>query len=197
MLTDSTINRLLGITESYQAPAKLLGIMLDDNKRPDLFAQFLDEEWRVDYEWFHEYFQNEHADKKVKKQDFTPNSVSHLLARISGQNKTYFESAAGTGGILIQAWNQHRFDAGPAKYDPRSYWYQVEELSDRSIPFLIFNMAIRGINGVILHGDSLEREFKNVYFIRNNTSDFLNFSEVIVMPKTNELMRELQIKQWA
>lgn len=170
--------------------------MLDDEKRSQLFNQFLEEEWRVDYEWFHEYFQNEHADKKIKKQDFTPNSVSELLARLSGQNNTYFEAAAGTGGIMIQAWNNHRFAAGPANFDPRSYWYQVEELSDRSIPFLIFNMAIRGMNGAILHGDSLLREFKNVYFIRNDSADFLNFSEVIPMPKTDELIQELNIKRW-
>lgn len=195
MLSDNKINEFLGITESYQAPAKMLEIMLDDVKRPELFNRFLDEEWRVDYEWFQEYFENEHSDRKVKKQDFTPESVSKLLTRLAGGN-TYFESAAGTGGILIQAWNNHRFTAGPGNYDPRAYWYQVEELSDRSIPFLIFNVSIRGMNGVVLHGDSLERNFKKVYFIRNNTADFLNFSEIILMPKSDRLMRELRIKKW-
>lgn len=195
MLTTEIINELLNITESYQAPARMLEIMLDDEKRPNLFKQFLEIEWRTDYEWFQEYFENEHADRKMKKQDFTPLSVSTLLTKLTGGN-TYFESACGNGGILIQAWNNHRFLAGPGRYDPRSYWYQVEELSDRSIPFLIFNMALRGMNGVILHGDSLEKIFKDIYFIRNDTSNFMAFSEVIVMPKNDTLMQELQINKW-
>ena len=76
------------------------------------------------------------------------------------------------------------------------YWYQVEELSDRSLPFLIFNMAIRGMNGAILHGDSLTREFSDVYFIRNMSSQYGPFSEVIVMPKTKTLMQEYDIHKW-
>ena len=57
-------------------------------------------------------------------------------------------------------------------------------------------MAIRGMNGVILHGDSLERTFKEVYFIRNESTEFLKYSEVFVMPKTEMLMAELDIKKF-
>ncbi|WP_440896270.1 N-6 DNA methylase [Amphibacillus sp. Q70] len=196
MLSTETINQLLGITESYQAPAKMLDLMLDDNQRPLLFDEFLEHEHDLSYEWFQGYFENEHSDRKVKKQDFTPNSVSELLAKLTGQSNVYFESTAGTGGIMIQAWHEHRCSKHPIEYDPRAYWYQVEELSDRAIPFLIFNMSVRGMNGVVLHGDSLSREFKEVYFIRNDTSDFMAYSEVIKMPKKKDLERELDIKKW-
>lgn len=181
-----TINQLLGITESYQAPQRMLELMLDNDKRPKLFEAFLEHETDLSYEWFQSYFEDEHSDRKVKKQDFTPNSVSELLARLTGQTDTYFESTAGTGGIMIKSWLENK--------DNKGRWYKVEELSDRSIPFLIFNMAIRGLNGVVLHGDSLTRKFKDVYFIRN--MNFEGFSEVIKMPHTDALKRELNIRKW-
>lgn len=79
-------------------------------------------------------------------------------------------------------------------YDPRNYWYQVEEMSDRAIPFLLFNMAVRGMNGVAIQCDSLERTAKNAYFIRNDTDDWLEFSEVIPIPHKDIFEKELNIK---
>lgn len=193
MIENEIINKLLGITESYQAPQTMLGCMLDGERRERLFCSFLEHETRMGYEWFSGYFESEHADRREKKQDFTPQNISYLLAHIAKGN-TYFEAAAGTGGIMIQYWNEQRMHTPPSKYDPRSYWYQVEELSDRAVPFLIFNMAIRGMNGVIMHGDSLERTAKDVYFIRNDSPDFLRFSEVIKMPHIPELEKELDIR---
>lgn len=192
MITNETINMLLGITESYQAPSVMIQYMLKKEKREALFRSFLEKETNVSYEWFYLYFESEHADRKVKKQDFTPQSVSQILAGLTGGN-TYFECAAGTGGIMIQFWDQERKKVRPDQYDPRAYWYQVEELSDRAIPFLIFNMAIRGMNGVIIHGDSLERSAKDAYFIRNDSPDFLRFSEVHKMPKSKKLEKELNV----
>lgn len=198
MITIGAINQILGIKESYQAPEKLMDRMMDDQKRAETFDAFLEREKDMSREWFHEYFQDEHADRKAKKQDFTPDSVSNLMSRLVGTDKyMYYEMAAGTGGILIQHWQEQRCEYGPFIYDPRTFWYQAEELSDRAVPFLIFNMAIRGINGVILHGDALTREFKAIYFIRNMTSDYQTYSEVIKMPKSDALMQELNIKEWS
>lgn len=167
MLSNDKINQLLNITESYQAPSKTLEVMLSDSKN-DLFNKFLEIEPNLSYEWFQGYFETEHADRKVKKQDFTPNSVSKLMSLLVGKRDTYFEAAAGTGGIAIQFWNENP-DA----------WFRLEELSDRSVPFLIFNMAIRGANGVVLHGDSLDRNFKGMYYIKRNGQ----FSDIIVANK--------------
>ncbi|MCO8294881.1 N-6 DNA methylase [Tetragenococcus halophilus] len=163
MLTTEKINQLLGITESYQAPQVMLDYMLDDKKREELFRRFLREEKDLSYEWFHNYFEEEHADRKKKKQDFTPDAVSKLCAMLIDDSDDYFEAAAGTGGMLIQAWN----------IDKERYFI-VEELSDRSIPFLLFNMAIRGINGTVRHGDSLKQKFKTGYELINNG----NFSSI-------------------
>lgn len=69
-------------------------------------------------------------------------------------------------------------------------------MSDRAVPFLIFNMSIRGMNGAIVQCDSLNRKTKEVYFIRNNTSDYLAFSDVIKMPHNQEVEQFYHIKEW-
>lgn len=171
--------------------------MLDDEKRVDTFQKFLEIETDMSYEWFQEAYEIEHADRITGKQDFTPVSVGKLLSRLVNEDsRFYYEVACGNGGIMIQAWQEQRLNVGIGNYNPKAFWYQVEELSERSLPFLIFNMAIRGMNGVILHGDSLTRKFKNVYFIRNMADYYGGFSEVIVMPKKEELMKELDIRKW-
>ena len=81
-------------------------------------------------------------------------------------------------------------------YDPRNYWYSVEEMSDRAVPFLIFNMAIRGMNGVILQCDSLERSAKDIYFIRNDSDDFMRFSEVFKLPHDDVLKKLYRVNKW-
>ena len=198
MLAVKQINQILEVDDAYKQPAKMLSLMLDDVRREETFRKFLEIETDMSYEWFQQAFEDEHADRKNKKQDFTPKSLSELMARlISDDSRTYFESTAGNGGMMIQAWQNHRVSCPNFwAYDPKSYWYQVEELSDRSIPFLIFNMAIRGMNGLVLHGDSLEREFKDVYFIRNMANEYGGFSEVIVMQKNEQLAKEVNVRKW-
>lgn len=163
------INRILGIKESYKAPQAMLDKLLDPQQRTEMFRQFLEVESDLSYEWFQEYFENEHSERKAKKQDFTPQSLSKLLSKIGGQSSSYFEAAAGTGGIMIQSWNEN---------ENADRWYHVEELSERSMPFLLFNMAIRGINGTALRGDSLTGEFEESYEVVNgNVNPILNMND--------------------
>lgn len=203
----STVNKILNIDDAYKAPDTLLALMLDKTQRKNIFKKFLNISTDLSFDWFHEYFEDEQAERKSKKQDFTPDSIATLLNKLtSNTTGYYYEPTAGTGGILITRWWQDCLnDPVGTKtntsipgisfftYDPRKYWYQVEELSDRAVPFLIFNMAIRGMNGVAIQCDSLSREAKNAYFIRNDTDNALAFSEVIEVPKTKDFEKELNI----
>lgn len=194
-----TVNKLLGIEESYKAPEKMLQLMLDDQQRPGLFKQFLAVSTDLKFDWFHEYFEDEQAERKSKKQDFTPDSVATLLNRLTARqsnDNAYYEVAAGTGGILIKHWWNDLTHNSIFTYDPRSCWYQAEEMSDRAIPFLLFNMAIRGMNGVAIHCDSLSRRAKDVYFIRNDSNNYLAYSEVIKCPYHELFKREFDITEW-
>lgn len=191
------INKLLGIKESYKAPDRLMEILyMDKQERDKYFIDFLNAfDKDVTYDWFHDYFQDEHADRKNQKQDFTPQSVSRLLSEIVGpEGNTYYEPAAGTGGVLIERWNQDRMKHSPFDYEPRDYYYTAEELSDRAIPFLLFNMLIRGINGNVVQCDVLTREATGAFFIQNDANDFMSFSSLNLLPYNEDTETELNIK---
>lgn len=191
------INKLLGIKESYKAPDRLMEILyMDKQERDKYFIDFLNAfDKDVTYDWFHDYFQDEHADRKNQKQDFTPQSVSRLLSEIVGpEGNTYYEPAAGTGGILIERWNQDRMKHSPFDYEPRDYYYTAEELSDRAIPFLLFNMLIRGMNGNVVQCDVLTREATGAFFIQNDANDFMSFSSLNLLPYNEDTETELNIK---
>ncbi|MFI3887594.1 N-6 DNA methylase [Streptococcus parauberis] len=195
MLTTKIIHELLGIDEVFKAPDTLMKILFNKSDREDLFKQFLEYETDMSYEWFMQYFEEEQADRKNKKQDFTPQALSKLLSKLVNGN-SYFEVAAGTGSIMIQAWQEQRLNESPFTYKPSNYWYHVEELSDRAIPFLLFNMLIRGMNGIVVHGDALTREIKNVYFIQNTSDDYMKFSDLNVMPRNEFAEKEFNVRKW-
>ena len=190
------INKILGITESYKAPETILNILYDCKKREKIFLEFLKEYKNdVSYDWFHEYFENEHSDRKEKKQDFTPNSVSDILNELVGtKNGTTYEVAAGTGGIIIRKWWKECLNSSPFAYRPSEHFYMCEELSDRAIPFLLFNLMIRGINAVVIHCDALSRECKGIFFISNEKDDLLSFSNLNLMPYSKQVENYFNVK---
>lgn len=190
------INKILNINDSYKAPERLMVILLDKKEREEVFKQFLELfNYKVDYDWFHSYFQDEHADRKNKKQDFTPMSVSILLSELTrGSDGTYYEAAAGTGGICIAKWNQERMKHNPFTYKPSDYLYVLEELSDRALPFLIFNLAVRGMNAAVVHCDALTRESYGVFFIQNDIDNALGFSSINVMPYSQDAEEFFDVK---
>lgn len=169
--TANVVHKLLGVREAQQAPAALMGIVMDRQKRNKLFKEFL---------------------------DFTPESISKLVNMLIGSNDSseYYEVAAGTGSMMIQRWQQDRLKHKPWDYRPSMYFYHLEELGDSTLPFLIFNCAIRGMNATIVHGDSLTRAARQVYFIQNDEDDYLHFSTVNVMPHSKDVEQEFDIRQW-
>lgn len=215
-----TVNSILGIDDAYKAPDKIMELISDKESREMLFEKFLNVSSDLSFDWFHQYFEDEQAQRKKMKQDFTPDSVARLLSRVvnvgkknNGGTRTYFEPTAGTGGILISRWDYNRRNdalnfkgangyhqlpkwASVLTYDPRRYWYQAEEMSDRAVPFLLFNMSIRGMNGVVIQCDALTRQTKDIWFIRNDTPDYERFSEIIKLPHTELWAKEFNVAEW-
>lgn len=152
MLTTDNINELLGITESFHASYKLIDILKNKEEREKLFLKFLELENDFSFDWFTEYFQEEHSDRKGKKQDFTPDGIIKVASGVLGNTNSNADICAGTGGLTIKRWSEN----------PTASFY-CEEFSDRAIPFLVFNLAIRNMDAIICHGDSLTREFKTIY----------------------------------
>ncbi|HEC2173955.1 TPA: N-6 DNA methylase [Staphylococcus delphini] len=196
MNVTNEINKILNIKDSYQAPKRIMDILCGDrDERDKVFKQFLELfKYDVTFDWFHEYFQDEHADRKKKKQDFTPRSISKLLSSfVSNEDGTYYEPAAGTGGILIQKWNDDIMKHSPLEYMPSFYFYTAEELSDRTIPFLLFNMLIRGMNGLVVQCDVLTREAYGAWFIQNDDNDHFHFSSLNKLPQNEMIEHELNV----
>jgi type I restriction-modification system DNA methylase subunit len=191
-----TVNELIGVEESYQAPDQLMKILFKRGKREELFAKFVDLRLGFETDWFRDYFQQVQADRKEKKQDFTPQSIVNTLTRLVKPTENYFETAAGTGGILVTRWWQDCLQSLPWDYLPSSHFYQAEELSAAAIPFLLFNCAIRGMNAVVVNGDALSREVRQVYFIQNDRNRAFDFSSINVMPHSAEVTKEFEVKKW-
>lgn len=175
------INKMFGVTDSYQVPEQIMNILMgSEEKRVKVYCTFLDYfNYDISYDWFHEYFEDEHADRKNKKQDFTPNCISSLVSKILGSDKgVTYEPAAGTGGMLITNWYKQRALIHPFVYKPNNHLIVAGEMSDKTIPFLLFNLSIRGISGMVFHGNTLKREYKAIYVLTNERNSPISFSKV-------------------
>jgi type I restriction enzyme M protein len=106
---------------------------------------------------FRDFFQEEGADRKKLKQDYTPDGVAELLARVSVSGKSLADICAGTGSLTIQYFNYH----------PDVEFVRCEEFSAKVIPFLLINLAIRKIDAEVIHGDSLTQERFAIYAIKD------------------------------
>ena len=83
-------NKIFGVNDSYKAPEKIMSILYNKEEREKLFMELLEvNNFNVDFDWFHEYFQKEHADRKTKKQDFTPKCVADLLSKLVMTNAVF------------------------------------------------------------------------------------------------------------
>lgn len=170
MLTIEKINELIDVEESFHASYKLLEIMNDQEQRELLFRSFLEHETDFSFDWFTEYFQAEHSDRKGKKQDFTPDGIIRVASGVLSQTISNADICAGTGGLTIKRYSENK-DAS----------FYCEEFSDRAIPFLLFNLAIRNVNAIVCHGDSLTREFKAIYKL-SKSSEFSEIKQIDELP---------------
>lgn len=101
-------------------------------------------------------FQYYMADRKEKMQDYTPKSLALAACMVAGVHnaKSVYDMCAGSGALTIQAWN----------INPNCRFI-CQEFDERVIPFLLFNLAVRNINAVVIHGDVLSEEQFKAYSV--------------------------------
>lgn len=153
---------------------------------------------------FKPYFEEYAAERKANKQDYTPSEVSELLSlivrndgdKLEQAEYTAYDPTAGTGSLLIQKWADDVLNSTFADYRPHDFFYFAEEYADNAIPYLLHNLAMRGMNCIVIHGDTLDRAAKSVYFVQNSKDDFMSFSDINVMPRTDEIARYFDIRKW-
>lgn len=162
------INKIIGVEESYQASTKLLSILLSEKKN-DLLKKFSDFPLQDDF--FNIYYQEEHSDRVKNKQDYTPQNVGALLNKLVGKSKTFLDMCAGTGTLSVQHWNR----------DKNAYFY-CEEYSERAIPFLLCNLVLRNVDGIVYWINSLTRETKKIFKLIKSDK----FSEIKIINEFKE-----------
>lgn len=151
-LNREAILEICGVKKVFEIPQTLM-TKLFSPEQSDLLDRIAAIYGDRQLDQFRDFFQEEGADRKKLKQDYTPDSVAELLARVSRSGKSLADICAGTGSLTIQYLNYH----------PDVEFVRCEEFSARVIPFLLINLAIRKIDAEVIHGDSLTREQFAVY----------------------------------
>ena len=105
------------------------------------------------------------ADRKDKKQDFTPKSLGKLISELtkSTVEEWVYDMCSGSGALTIQKWCSNK-----------NLKFVCEELDENLIPFLLFNLKIRNIEGYVINGNVLTDERKTVYKLTQGAK----FSEI-------------------
>lgn len=211
-----TIADLLHGDDLASTSEYLIGILFDKDKREQLFRQFLTYETNVDYDWFNLYYSQQMTRiSKKHKSYYSPPELGKLakqlvdVERTNGDTEatkrnlgaTNYDVGAGTGQLTVTVWDGNRRKHSPFSYRPSMYFYVAEELKEqgkpsRALPFLLFNFLIRGMDGVVISGDSLSRSISQVYFIQQAQDDHLGFSSLNVMPRSLDVEQAFDVKAW-
>jgi len=121
-------------------------------------------------------FQYYYADRKEKMQDYTPKNIAKLCAVATDTGGTIvYDLCAGSGALTIQKWVQ----------DPNKTFI-CEELDERVIPLLLFNMVVRNMGGYVLNRNALTLEFAKVYKLAPDS----RFSEIEEIQQAPDILAD-------
>lgn len=151
-ITNQTINNLLEIKESYELTDKLMSLLLDNNSMIKLFDKFMEYDIDLTKDLFRDYFQEQHADRKGLKQDYTPDAICKIISKLQNEKDTILDVCSGTGALSLFSYNENN-----------ELSITCEEISQKSISTLLFNLAIRNIHGYVYRKDVLKNEILDVY----------------------------------
>ncbi|UXD81420.1 N-6 DNA methylase [Lactococcus phage D4044] len=128
-------------------------VLSNDFEKMDEFVELIGNDLSIDY--IQKVYQYYLADRKEKKQDYTPKSLAKLMAILAmSKDKKIIDMCAGSGALTIQAWNLDN-----------DIVVECLEFDETVIPFLLFNLQVRNIEGIVKHMDVLENEIFNIYKI--------------------------------
>lgn len=122
---------------------------LEDESKLDAFAAL-----GLGVDLLQKIYQYYLADRKGKKQDFTPQSLAELVDSLAGDCEIYVDLCAGTGALTIQRWTRNR--------DQKFELYEIDE---GVVPYLLFNLVVRNIDATVCVGDVLTDEYSRTYIV--------------------------------
>ena len=103
-------------------------------------------------DWLQRIYQFYHADRKEKKQDYTPVALAKLVTYLSYMpgEKVVYDCCCGSGALTIQKWCVNP-----------DLKFVCEELDERVIPILLFNLCIRNIEATVVNKNILTGDIIN------------------------------------
>lgn len=137
------------------------------NNTTKKFCEFRDLVGDLSTDWLQMIYQYYLADRKEKMQDYTPKSLGIFMAKLAGPSDKITDLCAGSGALTIQKWNENHEQS-----------FELYELDEKVIPFLLFNMVVRNIECIVYHSDVLKQEIYHTYRISKG-NEFGKFTEVL------------------
>lgn len=138
-------------------------VINNDIEKMKKFKEIVNNDLSID--WLQKIFQYYEADRKEKKQDYTPTSLARFVAKLAKGNEI-IDMCAGSGSLTIQKWNVNH-----------ECKFTLYELDKNVIPYLLFNLMIRNIEARVFQIDILSQVvFKEYELIKGN-----EFSKVEVI----------------
>lgn len=153
-MDNAKINELFGIKESFELPERLMSVLMDKAQREAVFNEFLQYDFDFSHDCLRDYFQDEHSARSALKQDYTPDCICDLISLLMPETDKVIDICSGTGALTIGTG--------------RNVYFQCEELSKMSIPILLFNLAIRGMNATVLQKDVLTSKIEKAFTVQKN-----------------------------
>lgn len=197
MAHTSAILNLFGVNDSRLLPEAIMAAVMNPNEeeRKAVYLSFLElhrnPEGKIDLsrDLLAAIYEQELSERKEKKQDFTPPQLSTLAAQLTmtgGKVGSCHEPTAGNGGMLIAYWHETLMNSHSILgYRPSNYPIEAWELSDRSVPILLLNLSLRGMEGMVINGDVLEQKAEAIYLLENPTDSPFSFSTIRKITREN------------
>ena len=159
---------LVGNTDILSA---ILQILMSEKKN-DILSSYVDlVSGDLQTDNLQKIFQYYYADRKEKCQDYTPKSIAKLCAvATETSGNVVYDLCAGSGALIIQKWAQN-----PNKT------FICEEMDERVIPILLFNMTVRNMSGYVINRNALTLETVKCFRLTSGER-FSDISEVDDVP---------------
>lgn len=166
-MTAQQINAALDIQESYQMPDALMKKITGPDAEA-FFDLFKNEDPATDY--FRDYFQENQSNRDAMKQDYTPDPVCELVNKLAGNSENTLDLCSGTGALTVSSnWTGY---------------HRCEEISQRALPVLLFNLAIRGISGTVANRDTITSETSRLWELKKAIN--IAVSQKLIPRRTQE-----------
>ena len=125
------------VTESYKLPDKIMEALLSD--QAEKITREVKENSICD---LRDLFQKEQGDRERLKQDFTPDCVCTIVAKLMKEG-TVLDMCSGTGALSKAAFRE------------RGIKICEQEFSERTVPFALLDACLEGMEGTISLADCL------------------------------------------